>query len=64
MDSMDEIASESVLNHACVWLSQAQRGDNRFVFRTDVKGYYAGIDYDLSVTMQAHHVPEERVLDV
>jgi len=38
--------------------------DNTFVFRTDVKSYYASIDHDILLTMLDRHVPGGRVLDL
>ena len=37
---------------------------NTFVFRTDVKSYYASIDHDILLTMLDRHVPDGRVLDL
>jgi retron-type reverse transcriptase len=37
---------------------------NAFVFRTDVKSYYASIDHDLLLAMLERHVPDGRVLDL
>jgi hypothetical protein len=37
---------------------------NTFVFRTDVKSYYASIDHDILLAMLERHVPDRRVLDV
>jgi RNA-directed DNA polymerase len=37
---------------------------NTFVFRTDVKSYYASMDHDLLLAMLGRHVPDGRVLDL
>jgi hypothetical protein len=37
---------------------------NTFVFRTDVKSYYASIDHDILLAMLGRHVPDGRVLDL
>ena len=37
---------------------------NTFVFRTDVKSYYASIDHDILLAMLERHVPDRRVLDL
>src|SRR5262249_2386552 len=37
---------------------------NTFVFRTDVKSYYASIDHDILLAMLERHVPDGRVLDL
>jgi hypothetical protein len=37
---------------------------NTFVFRTDVKSYYANIDHDILLAMLERHVPDGRVLDL
>jgi hypothetical protein len=37
---------------------------NTFVFRTDLKSYYASIDLDILLAMLEHHVPDRRVLDL
>src|SRR5271157_272397 len=49
---------------AAVRFVDAQRADNTFVFRTDVKSYYASIDHDILLTMLERHVPDGRVLDL
>ena len=38
--------------------------DNTFVFRTDVKSYYASIDHEILLAMLDRHVPDRRVLDL
>jgi hypothetical protein len=38
--------------------------DNKFVFRTDVKSYYASIDHDILLGLLEHVVPDKRVLDL
>ncbi len=38
--------------------------DNPFVFRTDVKSYYASIDHDILLALLAEDVPDQRVLDL
>jgi RNA-directed DNA polymerase len=38
--------------------------DNTFVFRTDVKSYYASIDHDILLAALEDDVPDERVLDL
>ena len=40
------------------------RGENMFVFRNDVKGYYASIDHDTLLGILDHCVPDGRVLDL
>jgi hypothetical protein len=37
---------------------------NTFVFRTDVKSYYASIYHDILLAMLGRHVPDGRVLDL
>jgi RNA-directed DNA polymerase len=37
---------------------------NTFVFRTDVKSYYASIDHDILLALLERHVPDGRVLDL
>jgi RNA-directed DNA polymerase len=49
---------------AAVRFVDAHRANNAFVFRTDVKSYYASIDHDILLNMLGHHVPDERVLDL
>jgi len=49
---------------AAVRFVDAQRGDNAFVFRTDVKSYYASIDHDILLAMLERHVPDRRVFDL
>jgi len=49
---------------AAVRFVDAQRADNTFVFRTDVKSYYASIDHDILLTMLDRHLPDGRVLDL
>ncbi len=38
--------------------------DNRFVFRTDVKSYYASIDHLLLLDLMAAHIKDRRVLNL
>jgi hypothetical protein len=38
--------------------------DNTFVFRTDVKSYYASIDHDILLGLLEQAVPDKRVLDL
>src|SRR5271157_5793170 len=38
--------------------------DNTFVFRTDVKSYYASIDHDILLGLLEHVVADKRVLDL
>jgi RNA-directed DNA polymerase len=38
--------------------------ENTFVFRTDVKSYYASIDHDVLLAMLERHVPDGRILDL
>ena len=40
------------------------RGENTFVFRTDVKSYYASIDHDILLGILEHRVPDGRALDL
>jgi len=49
---------------AAVRFVDAQRADNTFVFRTDVKSYYASIDHEILLAMLDRHVPDGRVLDL
>ncbi len=49
---------------AAVRFIDAHRGDNPFVFRTDVKSYYASIDHDILLAILDRHVPDGRVLDL
>jgi len=49
---------------AAVRFVAAQRGDNTFVFRTDVQSYYASIDHEILLTVLDRHVPDGRVLDL
>jgi retron-type reverse transcriptase len=37
---------------------------NTFVFRTDVKSYYASMDHDILLAMLERHVADRRVLDL
>jgi hypothetical protein len=37
---------------------------NTFVFRTDVKSYYASIDHEILLSLLHRAVPERRVLDL
>jgi hypothetical protein len=37
---------------------------NTFVFRTDVKSYYASMDHDILLALLERHVPDRRVLDL
>jgi RNA-directed DNA polymerase len=37
---------------------------NTFVFRTDVKSYYASMDHDTILALLEHHVPDGHVLDL
>jgi hypothetical protein len=37
---------------------------NTFVFRTEVKSYYASMDQDILLAMLERHVPDRRVLDL
>lgn len=38
--------------------------DNEFVFRTDVKGYYASIDHDVLMSIAQEYITDERVLEL
>ena len=49
---------------AAVRFIDDMRGENTFVFRTDVKSYYASIDHDILLGILEHHVPDGRVLDL
>jgi hypothetical protein len=49
---------------AAVRFIATQRADNTFVFRTDVKSYYASIDHDILLGILEHRVPDGRVLDL
>jgi len=49
---------------AAIRFVDAHRADNTFVFRTDVKSYYASIDHDILLTMLERHVPDGRGLDL
>ena len=49
---------------AAVRFVDAHRADNTFVFRTDVKSYYASIDHEILLTMLDRHVPDRRVRDL
>jgi RNA-directed DNA polymerase len=49
---------------AAVRFIDAQRGDNTFVFRTDVKSDYASIDHDILLAILERHVPDGRALDL
>jgi len=49
---------------AAVRFVDAHRADNTFVFRTDVKSYYASIDHEILLTMLDRHVPDGWVLDL
>ncbi len=40
------------------------RGENTFVFRTDVKSYYASVEHDILLGILEHRVPDGRVLDL
>ncbi len=40
------------------------RGENTFVFRTDVKSYYASIDKDILFSILGRHVLDGRVLNL
>ena len=39
-------------------------GDNKFVFRSDVKSYYASIDHEILIDQLKQHVDDPRILDV
>jgi len=49
---------------AAVRFVDAHRADNTFVFRTDVKSYYASIDHEILLPMLGRHVPDRRVRDL
>ena len=49
---------------AAVRFVHEQLAANTFVFRTDVKSYYASMDHDLLLAMLERHVPDGRVLDL
>ena len=49
---------------AAVRFVDTQCADNTFVFRTDVKSYYASIDHEILLAMLGRHVPDGRVLDL
>ena len=48
---------------AAVRAVAANLADNTFVFRTDVKNYYASIDHALLFEMLRPLIPDGRVLD-
>jgi RNA-directed DNA polymerase len=47
---------------AAVRFVHEQLAANTFVFRTDVKSYYASIDHDIVLAMLERHLPDRRVL--
>jgi len=49
---------------AAVRAVAANLAGNTFVFRTDVKSYYASIDHDLLFKTLRPLIPDERVLDL
>jgi RNA-directed DNA polymerase len=49
---------------AAVRFVHEQLAANTFVFRTDVKSYYASIDHDILLAMLERHVPGGRILDL
>ncbi len=49
---------------AAVRFVNAHLADNTFVFRTDVKSYYASIDHDILLGLLEQAVPDKRVLEL
>jgi RNA-directed DNA polymerase len=49
---------------AAVRFIDDMRGENTFVFRTDVKSYYASIDHNILLGILERRLPDGRVLDL